>query len=125
MKKIVDNRVYSPFEHDLDILPSEIQGKGLFTKETLDENTYLGISHVKGDIKIFKQGLIRTPLIGHVNHSIDNNCNVVEDGDYFYLITNRFIDIGEELTTDYTESECGCQYISKLNIKKLNDNIKR
>jgi hypothetical protein len=111
---MIDTRQYKPFEHDLFISNSTINGQGLFTKEVLLKDTYLGISHIEGDIKIFKQGLIRTPLIGHVNHSKEANCRLVKDGIYTYLITNCEIGQRVELTTDYTKSECGVNYVSKF-----------
>lgn len=118
MKKLIDNRIFNPFKHDLKIRESQIPGAGdgLFTFESLKENTYLGISHVKGDIKMFEQGLIRTGLGSHINHSDTPNCIIVDDGDYKLLVTKRNIIINEELTTDYTKSECGCEYISKIDI---------
>lgn len=83
---------------------SKITGKdeqGLFTKEFIKANTWLGITHIKDDR--FENNYIRTPLGGFFNHnSKDPNCIVIVVGDTRQLITLKDIEAGEELTAKYT-----------------------
>ena len=76
-----------------------MRGWGLFASENIPMNTKLGISHIK-DTR-FKDGYIRTPLGGFVNHSDIPNCEFYKEGDYIILRTIRPINIGHELTAEY------------------------
>ena len=97
--------MYKPLPDSLTILPSGIDGLGLFAKKGLAQGTNLGMSHMK-----IKDTIFRTPLGGFINHSNTANCAKVEllmKNDSFYykkwnLITTENIKEGEELTTQYT-----------------------
>ena len=92
-------KTYRPLPNMVTINKSYIEGLGLFARENIPMNTKLGISHIK-DTR-FKDGYIRTPLGGFVNHSDIPNCEFFKDGDYILLRTIRPINIGHELTAEY------------------------
>lgn len=83
---------------------SDITGldeQGLFTKEDIKSDTWLGITHFKDDR--LENGYSRTPLGGFFNHnSKDPNCKVIVIGDTRQIITIKDIKAGEELTAEYT-----------------------
>ena len=97
--------MYKPLPDSLTILPSGIDGLGLFAKKGLAQGTNLGMSHMK-----IKDTIFRTPLGGFINHSNTANCAKVEllmkndsfDYKKWNLITTENIKEGEELTTQYT-----------------------
>ena len=93
--------MYNPLPEGLMIQKSSIQGQGLVTTKFIDKDVKLGLSHIIVDGEI-----IRTPLGGFVNHSNKPNCiKEKEDCIYeqrTYLVTNRLIKKGEEITTKYT-----------------------
>jgi len=102
--------MYKPLPDSLTIKPSKVNGLGLFAKETIPQDTNLGMTHFKIGDTIF-----RTPLGGFINHSNTPNCIKVElrmsDEDlkgnqYSYkkwnLVTIKDIKQGEELTLTYT-----------------------
>lgn len=93
---------YKPLPNTLTIKESDIEGLGLFATKDIKKNTNLGMMHY---ITEFSE-VIRTPLGGFVNHSNKPNC-IKEKEDLIYeertyLITNRLIKKGEELTVKYT-----------------------
>ena len=95
--------MYKPLPDFIDIQDSEIDGKGLFAKQIIKENTNIGISHVMIDNP---EIWIRSPLGGFVNHSIDNNCilYVKEDWDdyiIYNIITTKKILANEEILLNY------------------------
>ena len=93
--------MYKPLPSFIDIQDSEIEGKGLFAKQIIKENTNIGISHVMLDNpKIW----VRTPVGGFVNHSDKPNCKIVIDiglQHLYFLFTIKQIMPGEELTVQY------------------------
>ena len=97
--------MYKPLPDSLTILPSGIDGLGLFARAGVAQGTNLGMSHLKMSETIF-----RTPLGGFINHSNNHNCVKVElnmtNQKFNYkkwnLVTTRDIKEGEELTTQYT-----------------------
>lgn len=93
--------MYKPLPDFIDIQDSEIDGKGLFAKQIIKENTNIGISHVMlNDPSIW----IRTPVGGFVNHSDKPNCMIVIDQAFthlYFLFTTQEIMPGEELTVKY------------------------
>ena len=97
--------MYKHLPDSLTILPSGIDGLGLFAKKGLAQGTNLGMSHMK-----IKDTIFRTPLGGFINHSNTANCAKVEllmkndsfDYKKWKLITTENIKEGEELTTQYT-----------------------
>jgi SET domain-containing protein len=93
---------YRPLPNTLTIKESDIEGLGLFAIKDIKKNTNLGMMHY---ITEFSE-VIRTPLGGFINHSNKPNC-IKEKEDLIYeertyLITNRLIKKGEELTVKYT-----------------------
>jgi len=93
---------YKPLPNTITIKESDIEGLGLFATKDIKKNTNLGMMHY---ITEFSE-VIRTPLGGFVNHSNKPNC-IKEKEDLIYeertyLITNRLIKKGEELTVKYT-----------------------
>ena len=93
---------YKPLPKTLTIKESNIEGLGLFATKDIKKNTNLGMMHY---ITEFSE-VIRTPLGGFINHSNKPNC-IKEKEDLIYeertyLITNRLIKKGEELTVKYT-----------------------
>ena len=93
---------YKPLPKTLTIKESNIEGLGLFATKDIKKNINLGMMHY---ITEFSE-IIRTPLGGFINHSNKPNC-IKEKEDLIYeertyLITNRLIKKGEELTVKYT-----------------------
>jgi SET domain-containing protein len=94
---------YRPLPKCLTVAKSNIDGIGLFATDTILKDTVLGVSHVKNSD--FEDGLIRTPLGGFFNHSIEPNCRILPDAsssNIFKLVTNKDIFNGEEITCKYT-----------------------
>ena len=103
-------KMYKPLPHGLFIEESGINGQGLHTNVRLAEGTNLGLSHIE-----LGKHLLRTPLGGFINHSDKPNCVKIEsvtrervtplyDHDFtqWELITIKEIEVGEELTMQYT-----------------------
>ena len=93
---------YKPLPKTLTIKESNIEGLGLFATKDIKKNTNLGMMHY---ITEFSE-IIRTPLGRFINHSNKPNCikekeNLIYE-ERTYLITNRLIKKGEELTVKYT-----------------------
>ena len=93
---------YKPLPNTLTIKESDIEGLGLFATKDIKKDTNLGMMHY---ITEFSE-IIRTPLGGFINHNNKPNC-IKEKEDLIYeertyLITNRLIKKGEELTVKYT-----------------------
>lgn len=95
-------RKYKPLPNSVTIKKSNIEGLGLFATKDIKKNTNLGMMH---HVTEFNH-TIRTPLGGFINHSNKPNCiKEREDCIYHeetYLVTNRLIRKGEELTVKYT-----------------------
>ena len=60
--------MYKALPNWIHVKDSRVAGQGLFAKDDVPEDVYLGISHVVVDEEI-----MRTPLGGFVNHSDDPN----------------------------------------------------
>lgn len=93
---------YRPLPKTLTIQESDIEGLGLFATKDIKKNTNLGMMHYISEYS----EIIRTPLGGFINHSNKPNC-IKEKEDLIYeervyLITDRLIKKGEELTVKYT-----------------------
>lgn len=93
---------YRPLPKTLTIKQSNIEGLGLFATKDIKKNTNLGMMHYISE----SSEIIRTPLGGFINHSNKPNC-IKEKEDLIYeertyLITDRLIKKGEELTVKYT-----------------------
>ena len=119
--------MYRPLPKNLTIKDSEIDGLGLFSKTKIQKNSFIGITHVKHDD--FQDMYIRTPLGGFYNHSKNPNVTKIssdtlpkydfgqniemkikeslEDKNnnklkYFYLVSLKDIEPGEEILAKYT-----------------------
>ena len=119
--------MYRPLPKNLTIKGSKIDGLGLFSKTKIKKNSFIGISHVKHDD--FQDMYIRTPLGGFYNHSKNPNVTklssntlpkydfgqnieekikeTLEDKNnnnlkYFYLVSLKDIEPGEEILAKYT-----------------------
>ena len=119
--------MYRPLPKNLTIKDSKIDGLGLFSKTKIQKNSFIGITHVKHDD--FQDMYIRTPLGGFYNHSKNPNVTKIssdtlpkydfgqniemkikeslEDKNnnklkYFYLVSIKDIEPGEEILAKYT-----------------------
>ena len=119
--------MYRPLPKNLTIKDSKIDGLGLFSKTKIQKNSFIGITHVKNID--FQDNYIRTPLGGFYNHSKNPNVTKIssdtlpkydfgqnieikikeslEDKNnknlkYFYLVSLKDIEPGEEILAKYT-----------------------
>src|SRR5262249_47136676 len=90
---------FSPLPQGITVEKSDIHGLGLIATSDIKAGTDLGISHILDEA--YKDGLIRTPLGGFINHSDNPNCKYQIDGKNLRLITIRDIKKGEEVTVSY------------------------
>ena len=86
---------YKPLPDNLELRPSEIHGYGVFALEDIPAGQMLGLSHIQSP------ELIRTPLGGYINHSMNPNCIRILEGNRWYLQSIQDIEDGEELTLMY------------------------
>ena len=86
---------YKPLPDNLELRPSEIHGYGGFALEDIPAGQMLGLSHIQSP------ELIRTPLGGYINHSMNPNCIRILEGNRWYLQSIQDIEDGEELTLMY------------------------
>jgi len=96
--------VYRPLPDSLTIMPSKIEGLGLFTKASIDKGVNLGITHVTDPMTM---QLFRTPLGGFINHSDTPNAKIVEIQRFRYLYTLQDLDPLQEITVTYTMYKVG------------------
>ena len=104
--------MYKPLPETLTIKQSKVNGLGLFAKEEIDQATNLGPTHLRMARLDNQEIILRTPLVGFINHDNDPNCVKVElhasrDDPTcltkkWNLVTLRDIKKGEELTLRYT-----------------------
>jgi len=90
---------YRPLPDNLTIMPSKIEGLGLFTLSDIAKGENLGISHI---VDLETGEIVRTPLGGFVNHADKPNCEIVKVGRWWYLHTLEDIKGLSELTLKYT-----------------------
>jgi len=88
---------YRPLPDSLTIKPSSIDGLGLFATQTIPKNIDLGMIHFS-----YGELIIRTPLGGFINHSLNPNCKKLDLEDEWHLKTIKEIKKGQELTLKYT-----------------------
>ena len=86
---------YRPLPDNLELRPSEIHGYGVFALEDIPAGQILGMSHIQSP------ELIRTPLGGYINHSMNPNCIRILEGNRWYLQSIADISDGEEITLMY------------------------
>ena len=86
---------YRPLPDNLELRPSEIHGYGVFALEDISAGQMLGLSHIQSP------ELIRTPLGGYINHSMNPNCIRILEGNRWYLQSIQDIEDGEEITLMY------------------------
>ena len=86
---------YRPLPDKLELRPSEIHGYGVFALEDIPAGQMLGLSHIQSP------ELIRTPLGGYINHSMNPNCIRILEGNRWYLQSIQDIEDGEEITLMY------------------------
>tara|TARA_B100000902_G_scaffold35759_1_gene42909 strand:+ start:789 stop:1097 length:309 start_codon:yes stop_codon:yes gene_type:complete len=96
--------MYQALPKFLHVKDSPIAGQGLFAKNDVPADVYLGVSHVVvGDLI---PNIMRTPLGGFVNHSDDANCikecQQKDWGQIWHMKTIKDIKAGEELFLKYT-----------------------
>ena len=92
--------MYRPLPPYVTIKSSPVEGLGLFAVEPIRKSIDIGISHVAD--RHFKNGYIRTPLGGFINHSNTPNCRTSLEGRLVSIITLTDIKEGQELTLKYT-----------------------
>ena len=86
---------YRPLPDNLELKPSDIHGYGVFAVAPIPAGKVLGLSHIQSP------ELIRTPLGGYINHSMNPNCIRIPEGNRWYLQTIQDISEGEEITLMY------------------------
>ena len=95
---ISERRIEVTYKHlpdNLELRPSEIHGYGVFALEDIPAGKVLGLSHIQSP------ELIRTPLGGYINHSMNPNCIRILEGNRWYLQSIQDIEEGEEITLMY------------------------
>ena len=91
---------------------SEIHGTGILAQVEIPAGINLGATHYPRAGQ--PHGFIRTPLGGFLNHSDRPNCRKVDEGGVLHLVTNRVIEVGDELTVRYTLYELSSVESSSL-----------
>ena len=79
---------------------SKIHGNGVFATKPIDAGQKLFETHSSLPAEREWANLVPHCLY---NHSYTPNCKSVTGEDFKYLITLRDIEVGEELTSDYTK----------------------
>jgi hypothetical protein len=90
---------FTPLSSYLTVGKSKIHGLGIIVISDIEKGVDLGISHIMNDK--YKDGLIRTPLGGFINHSDNPNSKYKVEGDNLKIITLRQIKKGEEVFVSY------------------------
>lgn len=103
---------YKPLGGLFEVLPSKINGQGLFVKPEIVIQK--GNSHIITHIEVYGSDFkhfFRTPVGGFLNHSDKPNCELVKvipEGlpyNYYELVVLREINGGEEVTVDYNNEK--------------------
>jgi SET domain-containing protein len=91
---------YRPLPYEVTVKNSPIEGLGLFSTQIISKGTNLGVSHVENTD--FEDKRIRTPLGGFINHSNEPNSELIQIGQYYYLLINKDVMPDEEILLKYT-----------------------
>ena len=91
----IEDMTYKPLPDNLELKLSSIHGYGVFATSPISQGDSLGMSHINAP------ELIRTPLGGYINHSMNPNCMRIREGNRWYLTAISDIGIGEEITLMY------------------------
>ena len=86
---------YRPLPDNLELKHSSIHGYGVFATQTISQGDSLGMTHINAP------ELIRTPLGGYINHSMNPNCIRIPEGNRWYLQAIDTIEVGQEITLMY------------------------
>lgn len=92
-------KYYRPLPPCVTIGPSEVEGLGLLSRAHIGKGVILGVTHIKH--RAFRDGYIRTPLGGFINHSDEPNVETIKRGRILYLKSIRDIKPNEEITLKY------------------------
>ena len=88
------------YKNATEIGKSAIHGNGIFTMTHLKKGEEI---FVVTDMSVYKAGGDYITEQGKmVNHQLKGNCDIVLIGSLYILCANRNIEIGEELTSNYT-----------------------
>jgi hypothetical protein len=90
---------FAPLPNCLTVGKSKIHGLGIIAVSDIKKELDLGISHILNDK--YKDGLIRTPLGGFINHSDNPNSKYKVKNKNLRLVALRQIKKGEEVTVSY------------------------
>ena len=100
----VDTPVYIQVEEK----ESPIHGTGVFSKEPISKGQSIGVSHIRKEFEKngeMYQAAFPSKQIGGYNHSEEPNVTEVDNGDHISLIAIRDIQPGEELLSNYDDSD--------------------
>ncbi len=86
---------YRPLPDNLELKLSDIHGYGVFASEDIPAGDMLGMTHIESP------ELLRNPLGGYINHSMNPNCMRIQEGNRWYLYAISDIRVGEEITLMY------------------------
>ena len=86
---------YRPLPDNLEMKHSDIHGYGVFATQPIEKGEMLGMTHINAP------ELIRTPLGGYINHSMNPNCIRIPEGNRWYLQAIENIQKGQEITLMY------------------------
>ena len=99
----IDTPVYIKTEEK----SSPIHGTGVFTKQPVAEGQVIGVSHIRKQYERngeMYQAPFPSKTIGGYNHSETPNITEIDRGDHIVMVALRNIEPGEELVSNYYET---------------------